>query len=606
MEITSGVAPSAELADRVRRRAGGNPLFVAELARLAGERGVAEDHVDVPTAIRDVVRSRLAQLPERATAELEVAAVLGERFELRTAMAASERDPDACLDALDAAIVTRILVPDESGFRFAHALVRDAVLADVSSLRLARLHHRAAEAILAVHGDDPDAAEPVAHHRLASASFADPVVVATALVRASSVARWRGALDVAERLAEQALETLAGGPRTKAAHDAEIEALEAIIGVAYRREDPAATAAMTARIDDFAAATGSEAATALTLFIRWGGIDETDDLSTVRFSVDRAEELLATYTDDYAVLTLRYMAASWMLMAGEIDAAAAHADLALAVAGGPDPDTTPDHVPLVLLPLIAALVAALQGDPAAAHEHVYRRALAWMRVRSAVDPTASLALAFYRALTAAILDDPQEVHDQLAGISRTDPTGFVRAEALAADLLVGWARVRLGEADGLEEAFAAMAGVERSPEHILRSCLRTFVADACLALDDDRAVGLLETAAAEARARAGSGGGWRRRCGCRRSATAGSGMVGGPTTSSPRPRRSPASRARRCSWSASRPSGKWPRSRVGLAPRPSSRVDTKGTRTEEAVDGRRDRGQGRDDRRRHGGPGPVR
>ena len=46
-----------------------------------------------------------------------------------------------------------------------------------------------------------------------------------------------------------------------------------------------------------------------------------------------------------------------------------------------------------------------------------------------------------------------------------------------------------------------MAGVERSPEHILRSFLRTFVADACLALDDDRAVGLLETAAAEARSR---------------------------------------------------------------------------------------------------------
>ena len=115
MEITTGVAPSTELAGRVRDRAGGNPLFVAELARLAGERGVADERT-VPHAVRDVVRGRLAQLPERATAELEVAAVLGERFELRTAMAASERDPDACLDALDAAIVTRILVPDGDGY----------------------------------------------------------------------------------------------------------------------------------------------------------------------------------------------------------------------------------------------------------------------------------------------------------------------------------------------------------------------------------------------------------------------------------------------------------------------------------------------------------
>ena len=84
----------------------------------------------MPDAIRDVVRGRLAALPERATAELQVAAVLGERFDLRTAMAASERDPDSCLDALDAAIVTRILVPEGDGFRFAHALVRDAVLSD--------------------------------------------------------------------------------------------------------------------------------------------------------------------------------------------------------------------------------------------------------------------------------------------------------------------------------------------------------------------------------------------------------------------------------------------------------------------------------------------
>ena len=33
MEITAGVAPSSEVAQRVRARAGGNPLFVVELAR---------------------------------------------------------------------------------------------------------------------------------------------------------------------------------------------------------------------------------------------------------------------------------------------------------------------------------------------------------------------------------------------------------------------------------------------------------------------------------------------------------------------------------------------------------------------------------------------
>ncbi|MEZ5249687.1 MAG: hypothetical protein R2713_10875 [Ilumatobacteraceae bacterium] len=125
--LTTGVVPSDDVA-AASTHAGGNPLFVTELARLAGERGIDAGR-EVPAAIRDVVRSRLAALPDHAMAELEVAAVLGERCSARTVMAASERDPDACLDALDAAIVTRILVPEPQGFRFAHALVRDAVLA---------------------------------------------------------------------------------------------------------------------------------------------------------------------------------------------------------------------------------------------------------------------------------------------------------------------------------------------------------------------------------------------------------------------------------------------------------------------------------------------
>ena len=372
MEITTGIAPSDDLADRVQMRTGGNPLFVAELARLAGERGIADDSV-VPAAIRDVVRGRLAGLPDRATAELEVAAVLGERFDLRTAMAASERDPDSCLDALDSAIVTRILVPDGTGFRFTHALVRDAVLAEIPYLRLARLHHRAAEAILVTHGDGPDEAEPIAHHRLASASFADPVVVAKAAVRAADVARWRSALDTADRLAEQALEVLAGVPRTPQANGVEVDALEAIIGVAYRR-GPAAVAQVAARVQQFADRTGSEAATALAMFVNWGDIDETEDLSELDDSLASIRALAARTSDPYAIVTVRYMLASYALLIGRLDEAAEHVDIAITATGSPDPDARPDHVPLVLLPMVAGIVAAVRGDADRAREHTHRRA----------------------------------------------------------------------------------------------------------------------------------------------------------------------------------------------------------------------------------------
>jgi hypothetical protein len=53
----------------------------------------------------------------------------------------------------------------------------------------------------------------------------------------------------------------------------------------------------------------------------------------------------------------------------------------------------------------------------------------------------------------------------------------------------------------LELAFDALARLDAGTDRVLRSCLRTFVADACLALDDDRAADLLATAAAEAESR---------------------------------------------------------------------------------------------------------
>jgi DNA-binding SARP family transcriptional activator len=499
MEITAGVAPSGELADRVRNRAGGNPLFVVELARLAGEHGVADNSV-LPDAIRDVVRARLAQLPPQATAELEVAAVLGEHFELRTAIAVSERDAESCLDALDAAIVTRIVVPEASGFRFAHALVRDAVIVEVSPLRLARLHQRAAEAIAAMHGDTPDVAEPIAHHWLAAAQFADPVVVAQAAVRASDVARWRGALDAADRLAEQAIGGLGSVPRSARVDAIEVQALESMVSAAFRREDPRSDA-LAARIRELADRTGSDAVTALSLFFNWGDVDGTEDLATIVEPVERARALAARTTDPYAIVTSRYMVASYSLLVGRLDEAAEHVAVAINASGSSDPDAPPAHVPLVLLPVVAGVIEAVRGNGDLAREHAYRRARAWFARRSEVDPTASVELSFNRALVEAILGDPRAVLAELGDAASPVRAGFVRQELATCELLVGWARAKLGVTGGLAEAVEAMAEIDREGERSLRSCLRTFVADASLAVGDGRAVELLEQARSEALAR---------------------------------------------------------------------------------------------------------
>lgn len=500
MELTTGVAPTAAVASRVRDRAGGNPLFVTELARLAGERGLADDEA-VPEAVRDVVRSRLAQLPARATAELEVAAVLGERFDLRTVMAASERDADACLDALDAAVVTRIVIPDGDGFRFAHALVRDAVLADVAPLRLARLHHRAAEAIVAVRGDGPDEAEPVAHHRIAAVACADPLVAATAAVRASDVARWRGSLDAADHFADRALRLVAQVPRAGSVDDVEIRALEALVDVSRRRLDAAYTAAVIRRVDEVAERGDNDAAAALSIFLNWGDIDETDDLSELEDGIRRAQVLLARTGDPYAVMVTRFMLACWELLRGRPVAADEHVHVALATAETARAADPPAHVPQIVLPVIAGMTAAVLGHADEARADMHELAPRWLAERRTVDPTAGLALRFNRALVEAMLGHPDAVLAELDERSGFDVPTFVLILSATCEILHGWARAVTGDRAGADAAIEAIAVVERGPERILGSCLRTFVGHACLAAGDERAIEFLADARVEGEGR---------------------------------------------------------------------------------------------------------
>jgi DNA-binding SARP family transcriptional activator len=498
IELTTGIAPTDEVAGRVRDRAGGNPLFVTELARLAGERGI-DGSREVPAAIRDVVQSRLAALPDQAIAELEVAAVLGERFSARTVMAASERDPDACLDALDAAIVTRILVPEPQGFRFAHALVRDAVLAGLPSLRRARLHRRAADAVLAVHGDVADAAEPVAHHRLASVSFADPVVVARAAVRASDVARWRHALDTAEWFIEQAFAVLEGVPRTADVVRVDTEVLEAMLGAAVRRRDPEAMARVIDRVRAHAETTNSDSARALALFLAWD-IDTADDLTTGEIAEGCADAraLVERSSDPYTHLMCHYMLASYEMVTGHLEHAERHVRASLAAAGPHDPDSPPEHVPVVLLPLVGAITMALRDDPDEARTFAHRRLRAWLSQRAQVDEAVKGAFAFTSGLVEVLLGEPERALSYLASRGVDDEFGFLDGQSGANDVLIGWCRVKTGDHGGADLVHQGLARYTAAGERSLRPTLQTLAAEACLELGDERVFAFLDAADADA------------------------------------------------------------------------------------------------------------
>ncbi|HSJ91289.1 MAG TPA: BTAD domain-containing putative transcriptional regulator [Ilumatobacter sp.] len=560
LERVIGAAPPAEVVERVHLRAAGNPLFVAELGRLFDERG-AVDVDAVPDAIRDVVRRRLAPLPPNTRAEIEVAAVVGERFDLATVMAASDRDPDSCLDALDVACVTQLLVHEspvqeppvqdspvqeslvqeslvQESWRFSHALVREAVLAEISPLRRARLHHRVAEALTGLHGTSPDVAEPIAHHRLGSLPVADRRVVAAAAVRAADVARWRRAFDSAESYAEQALAVVGGLPRDDEVARIELDALHALAGVSYLREsiEPTDTRSsgsqssggVEARVAALAERIGSDAVRALALFLNWGDIDEVDCLDETDERTAQARELAARTDDAYAIALTNYMIGSADLLRGRIPQAVSELRKALdatvlaAMAtgtasddgptpGGSSPDgsnssvaaaevptlTRPSSVPLPAAPVIAAIAHALAGDRETALDLVERYAPRWMGERARVDRSAAVPLAFNVAFIRAVLDEPEPVARMTLSPELLDRS----IEALAARLLIGWARARTGDPAGIDDALAALADYDAGPDRVLGAMLRTCVAATMLESGDGRAVALLERADADARTR---------------------------------------------------------------------------------------------------------
>jgi DNA-binding SARP family transcriptional activator len=216
VQVASGHPVDAHVAAEIQERSEGNPFFATELARLvvaerggAGAIGAASPGGDVPSGVRDVVRRRIALLPEATIAMLQVAAVIGRDVELDLLTAASGDAIDTVLDAIEPAVVHRLLAPvpeRPATFRFSHALVREVVADDVSALRRARIHLSVADALESTAGDLDDAAEIIAEHLWAAAAIGVGQRAAEALERAATVAVRRYAFEAAEGMLERAVQ----------------------------------------------------------------------------------------------------------------------------------------------------------------------------------------------------------------------------------------------------------------------------------------------------------------------------------------------------------------------------------------------------------------
>jgi hypothetical protein len=172
VETVAHARPSPAQAAALRTRTDGNPFFLVEYARLAGQRaddlGTLDDllgDADLPTGVQEVLTRRLEQLPEPTRSALRAASVIGRDFDLPTLAAVTGVDEDELLDLVEPAEVAGLV--RENGvdrFRFAHALVRDTLVALTSATRRARMHARVAAALDGV----PARATERARHWLAA------------------------------------------------------------------------------------------------------------------------------------------------------------------------------------------------------------------------------------------------------------------------------------------------------------------------------------------------------------------------------------------------------------------------------------------------------
>jgi class 3 adenylate cyclase/tetratricopeptide (TPR) repeat protein len=205
--LHTGEAPPNDLSARLRMHTDGNPFFLLELlahlddvafVRSPAGRWVTAPELaaaGVPHQVHTVIRRRLSLLEPSARRALDVAAVRGLAFEERVVRDVIGSSVDEAVEAFEAAIDVGLVREVDAGrFAFAHALVRQSVLDDLSRTHVASLHWRIAE-LLEHH--DPTRLGEIAHHYASGRAVGDAATVVRTSLAAGEDALQRVAFEEA-------------------------------------------------------------------------------------------------------------------------------------------------------------------------------------------------------------------------------------------------------------------------------------------------------------------------------------------------------------------------------------------------------------------------
>jgi class 3 adenylate cyclase/tetratricopeptide (TPR) repeat protein len=208
-EIIHGVLEQAALPSETQQalleRAGGNPLYAEQFARLYMERGSADD-LPLPETVQGLIAARLDGLSAEEKRIVQDASVYGKVF-WSGALAANAQSLHSLERKGMLRRERRSAVGGETQYAFRHVLVRDVAYGQIPRAARGEKHLRAADWIESL-GRAEDHAELLAHHLAAALELgaveADRarVAFARAAQRAIVLHAYRSALDYSDRALE--------------------------------------------------------------------------------------------------------------------------------------------------------------------------------------------------------------------------------------------------------------------------------------------------------------------------------------------------------------------------------------------------------------------
>lgn len=208
-----------ELAAVLSEQTQGNPFFVGQVLRHLAESGAVQEvngrwvataggEFVVPEGVREVVGRRVSRLSEPAGELLTVAAVTGPEFDTAVVGEVAGQSIAEALDGFDEALAARLVLETATPgrLRFAHALVRQTLEDELSTMRRSHLHQQIGLALERRFGDADSAVGELARHFAEAAGIGEGERAARYAERAAVQALGRGAAEQAADLFERALE----------------------------------------------------------------------------------------------------------------------------------------------------------------------------------------------------------------------------------------------------------------------------------------------------------------------------------------------------------------------------------------------------------------